>query len=248
MKKLIPIFVAILSQNTMAGGLEIEEIQPSKWSVVFAISGGAAWPTGAKAQTLLLAPEIEKTYTVESVESTAVDSEFFGGLQYAWSDRWQGQLGFSVVTLSNIKIEGDIWDDADPLFNNYSYTYQVRHNHIALKGKLLGDFDYRLIPWISASLGIGWNFAHNFNNMPTIPEAVSSPNFEDRTQTALSYTFGAGVQYTLNQNFQIGIGYEFVGWGKSRLGLALGQTIDNKLGPSHLYTNGVMVNLTFLSA
>ena len=44
------------------------------------------------------------------------------------------------------------------------------------------------MPWVSASLGVGFNRAHDFTNTPLIFEALPNNNFEDHTKTAFTYT------------------------------------------------------------
>lgn len=140
-----------------------------------------------------------------------------------------------------------IWDDADAQFNNHRYQYKVRNTRIAVKGKLLFDNDAWLMPWVSASLGVGFNRAHDFSNTPVIFEALPNANFTDNTKTALSYTLGAGVQKAISAHCQLGVGYEFADWGKSNLGRASGQSLNSGLKLNHLYSNGVMFNLTYLA-
>ena len=116
---------------------------------------------------------------------------------------------------------------------------------IATKSKVLIDKGYWLTPWISGSLGIGFNTAHDFQNTPLINEAVVNPNFASHTQVAFTYTVGVGLQKTLNQHWQAGLGYEFADWGQSLLGRAAEQTLNNGLALNHLYTNGILFNLTY---
>ena len=142
-------------------------------------------------------------------------------------------------------LSGDIWDDADPIFDNYTYQYKVNHTHVALKGKLLGDWDWPLMPWVSGSIGIGFNRAYDFNNTPTIYEAIPNSNFSSYTTTAFTYTVGIGFQRKLTKNWQMGVGYEFADWGKNQLGTADGQTTGDVLSLSHLYTNSLLLNLTY---
>ncbi|HHS9463875.1 TPA: outer membrane protein, partial [Legionella anisa] len=78
-------------------------------------------------------------------------------------------------------------------------------------------------------------------------EALPNPDFADHTKTAFTYTLGAGVQKALNDHWQIGAGYEFADWGKSELGRAFGQTMNSGLALNHLYTNGVLFNLTYVA-
>ena len=140
-----------------------------------------------------------------------------------------------------------IWDDADPQFDNYSYQYKVRNTRVAVKGKLLLDKGYWLMPWVSASVGVGFNRAHKFTNTPLIFEAVPNANFTAHTKTALTYTLSAGFQKNLNNHWQIGASYEFADWGKNNLNPAAGQTLNIGLKLNHHYTNGVLFNLTYLA-
>lgn len=92
---------------------------------------------------------------------------------------------------------------------------------------------------------VGFNQAHGFTNTPLNFHAVVNPNFEPRTEVALTYTLGVGMQKPLNKNWQVGIGYEFSDWGKSQLGRANGQTLNSGLKLAHLYTHGLLFNLTY---
>lgn len=117
-------------------------------------------------------------------------------------------------------MEGVIWDDAAPQFDNHHYAYKVFHSRVAVKGKLLKDCGSWLIPWVSGSIGVGFNSAYDFSNTPLIFEALPNANFSDQTHTSFAYTLGTGVQKSLNVHWQVGVGYEFADWGKSELGRA----------------------------
>lgn len=217
----------------------------TKWPWVGTISVGPVWQSNGSTQTFYLTPDIQKTYTANSPSNAMADGEIFLGLQKNIPYQFQGQLGLAVAVAGQAKLSGNIWDDADPQFNNYTYQYKVNHAHLALKGKLLAERGYWLTPWVSGSLGVGFNRAYSFSNTPTIFEAVPNSNFSSNTKTALTYTLGAGVQRALNQHWQVGIGYEFADWGQSQLGRASGQTLNSGLSMNHLYTNGFLFNLTY---
>jgi opacity protein-like surface antigen len=217
------------------------------WTWVGTLSAGPVWQNGGTTQTFYLAPGIEKTYTANKKANAAFDGEVFLGLQKSLNQVLQVQFGLAVVATSNAELFGDIWDDAAPEFSNYTYNYKIQHTHVAAKGKLLADAGFWLIPWVSGSLGVGFNDAHGFHSTPTIFEALPTPDFTSHTQTALTYTVGAGVQKALNTHWQVGVGYEFADWGKSSLGRTTEQTLNSGLGLSHLYTNGVLLNLTYLA-
>lgn len=236
----------LLCAQSIAGTMDPIEPQKS-WVWVGSVSIGPVWENAGQTQTFYLAPNIIKTYAAKRPTNTLFDGEVFLGIQKELPKTLLGQIGLAVAAASNAKISGNIWDDADSTFNNYSYSYQIQHTHIAVKGKLLVDRGYWFVPWGSASLGVGFNDAHRFENTPLISEAVTMPNFASNTETSFVYTLGAGVQKILNQHWQIGAGYEFSDWGQSQLNRASGQTLNSGLSLNHLYTNGVLFNLTYFA-
>lgn len=217
------------------------------WTWVSSVSAGPVWARGGETQTFFLTPEIEKTYVARKSSNALASGELFVGLQKSLSSQWLGQLGLAAATTGNAKLQGVIWDDADVQFDNHSYQYKVRNSRVAIKGKLLLDKGYWAIPWMSASLGVGFNDANGFQNTPLIFEALPNPNFASHTETAFTYTVGAGLQKALNTHWQVGVGYEFADWGKSILGRAAGQTLNSGLNLNHFYTNGVLFNLTYVA-
>lgn len=239
--------IAILTcTQSIAGTMGSIEV-PTDWRWVGTISAGPIWEQAGQTQNLYLTPDIVKTYTASNVTHTLAYGEIFVGIQKNLPKMLQGQIGLAVALTSNAKLSGNIWDDADPTFNNYSYSYKVQHTHVAVKGKILADRGYWVIPWVNASLGVGFNNSHDFQNTALIFEAVTMPNFASNTQTSFTYTLGAGVQKVLNQHWQIGIGYEFAAWGKNQLNRASGQTLNLGLNLNHLYTNNMLFNLTYLA-
>ena len=146
--------------------------------------------------------------------------------------------------MSQTGLSGQIWDDATSVFNNYTYGYHIQHGHLALKAKVFKSIEYSVLPWVSGSVGVGFNRANSFNNTPIINEAVRQNNFSNHTQTSFTYTVGVGIQKVLNSNWQAGMGYEFADWGQSHLGSAQGQTQGTGLSLNHLYTNALMFNRT----
>jgi opacity protein-like surface antigen len=242
------LFLSVVTASILATQASAGTMGPVKdWTWVGSLSAGPVWANAGKTQTFYLAPEIEKTYSARKSTNALAAGELFVGIQKSLSNQWLGQLGLAVATTSNAKLQGEIWDDADSQFNNYSYQYKVRNTRVAVKGKLLLDNGYWVMPWVSASAGIGFNRAHDFTNTPLIFEALPNSNFSSNTKTAFTYTLSAGVQKALNQNWQLGVGYEFADWGKSELNRASGQTLNSGLALDHLYTNGVLFNVTYVA-
>jgi opacity protein-like surface antigen len=234
----------LLSAPVFAGTMG-PVVQDSKINWVGALSIGPTWTSPGSQQTLSLTPQIEKTYTAYKPNNTLADGEVFLGIQRDLPYNLFTHVGIAGAFTSQAGLSGQIWDDADPAFNNYIYGYHIQHGHVALKAKVFKDLDYRVLPWVSGSVGLGFNRSNGFYNTPIISEAVTQNNFGNYTQTSFTYTVGAGLQKIINQNFQAGIGYEFSDWGQSRLNAAPGQTIGTGLSLSNLYTNGLMFNITY---
>lgn len=238
-------FASFLTGCALAGTINTL-ISPSQWKRVITISGGAIWESGGKTHNFYLTPDIEKAYAPSNSNEALATGELFLGLQKVISRQLQGQLGLAVATSSHANQRGTIWDDADPQFANYSYQYKVNHTYLGLKGKLLLDTGYGFIPWLGASIGLGFNDTHGFTNLPLFFEALPTNNFTNNTNTSFSYTVDAGIQKTINQHWQVGASYEFSDWGKNQLGKAAGQILNSGLASNHLYTNGLLFNLTYL--
>ncbi|HHR1366092.1 TPA: outer membrane protein [Legionella pneumophila] len=244
-------FLFVLSASLFTGSALAGTMGPvteqAAWNWVGTFSAGPVWESAGRTQTFYLTPDIEKTYVANQSSSALFDGEVFLGAQKALTQTLQGQLGLAVGFTSNANLTGVIWDDADPLFDNFTYNYKIQHTHVAVKGKLLADAGFWLIPWVSGGLGVGFNDAHGFHSTPLIFEALPTPDFSSHTQTTFTYTVGAGVQKALNAHWQVGAGYEFADWGKSSLGRAPEQTQNSGLALNHLYTNGVLFNLTYIA-
>ncbi len=193
--------VLLLSANLLTGsalaGAMGSVMQQPDWAWVAAISAGPVWTDGGSTQTFFLNPGTKRTYTADEATDALFDGEFFLGVQKGLWRSLQGQLGLAVAATSEITLSGHIWDEADPLFDNFTYDYKIQHTHVAAKAKLLADMGYWLTPWVSGSVGVGFNHARAFNNMPLIFAAEPTPNFTSHTETTFTYTVGAGVQKAL---------------------------------------------------
>ena len=242
-KVVIASLSALISTSVVAGSMGPVQ-QPSSWSPVLTLSGGPAWNNNAPTQTIKLQPTVANTYNGKSSNQVLADGELFLGMQRLFNNKYTGQLGFAVAATSNAHLNGDIWVDADPAFNNFTYAYKVQHTHVAVKGKVLGDYGLMVTPYLSGSVGVGFNRAHAFTATPKISTEIADPPFQAHTTTAFTYTVGAGIQRAINNHVQLGVGYEFADWGKSQLARATGQTLNNVLGLSNLYTNALQFSVS----
>lgn len=238
------VFACFLADTAVAGTMG-PVVQPSKMNWVGTFSIGPTWTSPGSQQTLQLTPQIEKIYTAYQPQNTLADGEVFLGIKRDLPYDLFAHIGVAGALTSQAGLSGQIWDDADSQFNNYIYGYHIQHGHVALKAKVFKDLEYSVLPWVSGSVGVGFNRSNGFYNVPTISQAVVQNNFGNHTQTSFTYTVGAGLQKIINSNWQAGIGYEFADWGQSHLNAATGQTQGQGLSLNHLYTNGLMFNITY---
>jgi len=225
---------ALLSGGAIAGSMGPVAMQ----NTVMTLTVGPAWQNGGMSQTLYLANGIEKRYISDDKTRALAFGELFYGYEHTINSLLMAQFGVAAAVTSDATLSGDIWDDGDVRFDNLAYSYKVNHARVAVKAKLLGHNSGKVMPYISGSIGVGINRAHEFSNTPKIFEAVPNANFTGRTKASLAYTLGVGMERVLNDYWRVGAGYEFADWGKSQLGAAFGQTTGRGLALNHLYTNG----------
>lgn len=250
----------VCSVQAFAGGF-IEESDYEVFPYVVTISGGPAWTRSAESQTIYLDPDIYKAYIANTgTHSFALlktpngttmlgTGELFLGYRGILNSIVEGQLGFAFAASSPITLKGDIWEDADPAFNNYYYSYRLRNSRVAVKGLLLYDIGfYDVFPFLGASAGLGFNSSTNFSIRPKIYQEVPAPYFTNHRSKSFNYTLSTGIQIALSSNWRGGIGYEFANWGASRLGLAPGQTVGIgglKLGS--VRSNELQLSISYLA-
>jgi opacity protein-like surface antigen len=238
--------LGLLSLQAFAGEMgPVIKTNPTPW--VGTLSLGPAWVAPGNQQTLYLTNSIEKTYTSDNPLNRLMNSELFLGANKDLPYNFMAHVGFAGVLTSQAGLSGAIWDDSSPKFNNYLYGYHIQHSHFAIKAKVFKYLYASVLPWVSASAGIGFNRTNGYYNMPVIDEAVVNNNFANHTQTSFTYTLGAGLEKIIDAHWLVGLGYELSDWGSNHLNPAAGQTIGMGLNMKHFYTNGLMINLTYIT-
>ena len=109
--------IMLLCTQSVAGTMG-SIVAPKDWTWVGTISAGPVWESAGQTQTFYLTPGTIKTYAASNVTHALVDGEVFVGIQKNLPKMLQGQLGLTVAAMSNAKLSGNIWDDADSTFNN----------------------------------------------------------------------------------------------------------------------------------
>lgn len=221
-------------------------IEP-KFTWIAGMNLSAGWENAGETQSIFIAPQVDKTFKADRATHIVGNFELLAGIQRQLSDTIQGQFGLTISASNKAPVSGVIWDDLDPTFDNYTYSYRVQHSAVTVKGKFLADLDYWVTPWLSCGVGIGINKASAYYNLPRISEAVSNPNFSTHSMSTLTYNVGAGVQKAMDEHWQLGIGYEFSDWGKSTLTQGPAQVYNSGLSLTSFYTNALLLNITYIS-
>ncbi len=237
---------ALLSWGATAGTMGQSD-HSYAWQPLVDLSVGPAWSNSGETQTFYLQPDVEKTYTANKNIPAFVNWEVFLGGQHNLGVNYLGQLGIAVQGAGNATLSGDVWEDADPDFNNFIYSYNINHVAVALKGKLIGYPSFYVQPYISGSAGVGFNHSYAFAILPKISAEIPAPNFTNNTTTTFSYTLGIGLQKTFYTHYQIGVGYEFDDWGKSNLSAAPLQSENQGLSLQHLYAHQLQFTIGYIA-
>lgn len=229
-----------------AGGY-YDHFNDSDIHYVTSIAVGPAWTRSGQTETFYLAEDIEKSFVATKRATLLVNAEGFLGLQKKLNSRFSSQLGVVAAGSSDAKIYGDIWEDADPDFNNFRYTYRVAHKHVGLRGKLLFNLGNTIQSYISGTTSVGFNRSHANIIVSKLFEEILFPVFSPHTKVAFSYSAEVGVQKAIDSHTQVGLGYQFSDWGPSNLRPAVGQTLNGGLYLNHLYTHGAQFSVTYVA-
>ncbi|MCX7117418.1 MAG: porin family protein [Legionellales bacterium] len=230
--------------SVYAGEVKVEH---PKTQFVASFSVGPGWYRAGHDQSVLLQPGFSNTYVANQQGHDLVTGELFLGALRQLHPRFWGQLGIAGALASPAHLSGIVWETGDPNLNNFTYAYHVNHAQVSLKGKLLSVVNQSWYPFISASLGAGFNASTHYTSTPLLFEIVQLAPFTKRTTTSFAYTVGVGVQKAISLHWQWGIEYAFSNWGKSQLGPIAGFDTTNTPGLNHLYVNQLMLNITFLT-
>lgn len=217
---------------------------PLAWGSIITLSGGPSWGTAGQNQYLYPSPlPMYNFYTYNSPTSTMANAEIFFGLQRPILSYMLGELGLGVAGVSDAKVTGTVNVNGFP--DLYAYEYKVNHVRVELKGKLIGNTCQPVQPYVSGSLGAGFNNSHDYRNGYVNPNLYLPPWFESNTTVAFAYSVGAGVQKMISPHWQIGVGYEFADLGKSFLNDD-GATLYKGPRLTHFYNNQLLFSLSFL--
>lgn len=243
--------------------MDIERESASlNWMKVITVSAGPAWSAPGHTQyinewTNPTTAALVKNVLVNHRKTTLVGTgELFFSIQTPFSPGLVGRLGIATAGASNTKVQGTAYLNEVGAVTDFSYN--INHARVGIKGLLATNaYLYPVQPYISGSFGMGFNHTFSFRSSPgvmlesSVLTSVGIPgvlyDYESNTTHSFAYTLGTGIIKRLNQNWEIGLGYEMADWGRNRLGVVLPLPF-NYAAPylSHVYTHELQLSVSFL--
>ncbi|MBN9228679.1 MULTISPECIES: SPOR domain-containing protein [Legionella] len=183
-------------------------------------------------------------------KSSGSAGQISGFLGYQWRRPalWlpATSLSFEYTYTFPLSIDGHIFVNDLPDTDNFTYKYDISQQLFMAKLKLDVYQWKQFMPYISGGIGAVLNRASNYSDSP-IPGATLMNRrygFTSATTTQFAGTFGAGLDYWLNYNSQISVGYELAYYGKAKTGYGEG-TLSNDRLENNLNSNAVVVKGTY---
>lgn len=192
------------------------------WRTVIGIGGGAAITRKAgEANDFPIkdpASDSFYNYTAERSSQTAQLFSLFLGAEWPLHPSWEGQLGIGYRQTRIFPVKGTLTQGADvPSQDSFTYNYNIVTKQLVLEGKLLYNYHYLCMPYLTGGLGFAMNKSYGFT--PNIPaNETFTRNYTSHTNNAFSYSLGIGVDIDMGSEFRVGAGYRFTNLGEVKLG------------------------------
>lgn len=215
------------------------------------LGGGWMSPFGTNATNF--APSGMPDFPDDRYSNNNSDStgQISGSIGYQWQrpSVWLpvASLSFEYTYTFPVSINGDIYVNNLADAKNFTYKYDISQQLPMAKLKLDLYQWKQFMPYISGGLGVALNRVTNYSDSP-IPGATVMGRrygFNSTTTTQFAGSFGAGLDYWLNYNSQISVGYELAYYGKARTGYGQG-TLSNNFLESNINSNAVVVKGIYL--
>lgn len=250
------VLTSLLATSSFAGSMGLESNFNNGF--VTTLSLGPGWARPGEGQTLILQPNLALIYapmptsralklisTAQGTKTLAA-GELFLGWRGIVNSVVEGQFGLVAGASSQVKLRGNVYEEANTL--SYGYSYGIRNSRVAAKAKLLYDIGtYDLFPYLSGSAGVSFNHVSGFAIQSTAANTIPPYLFNGNNQTSFSYSVGLGLETALESNWRLGLGYELVNWGRSSLERADGQTVGTGLSVSSLFAHELLLSLSYLA-
>ena len=247
-KKGCTLLALLMLASTATLSQSLRPFESPQYRVLATVTIGPDFVQSGQSQTLTLLPPFQNHYTNSGQTQAVFDGGLFLGFERTISERFSAQLGVAGYGDTTITSQGDVWQFALPKFADLNHTYQVQHGRVMVSGKFLGMLPQHqaIRPYVSVELGAAFNHANSYQETSLVPGVLPMSPFSNNSQTSFSWGVGLGSDYSINSHMRIGVGYQFADLGSASLGPTLDATTTETLVLSHLYTNQLRFQLTYL--
>lgn len=187
-------------------------------------------------------------YSANSATQTSGLVDGFVGAELNIQPDWTLQTGIDYNQAAPFSAKGNLVQGADSASADlYSYHYGVLTRQLLIEGKLLYAIKERYHPYLMIGLGAAFNKSYHYYTNAS-PFLTFTRLYSDYSTTSFSYAAGIGLDMDVNPHLRLGIGYRFADLGNIQLGSAVIDTVHvaGTLSQSHLYTNEVLAQLTYI--
>lgn len=216
---------------------------------ILSVGGGGVWTANlGKNQDLYIPNNEYYKYRVDDRNDSNGFFDVFAGFEWDFCPQWGAQLGVGYTYMGSFSVGGTYEQGFDPQSSDfYDYNYRVRSQQVQAEGKLVFHMSEMIHPYIFGGLGASFNKASNYDaDYPIF--LTFTRDFENNTQSAFTWSVGAGVDFEVFDCWRLGIGYRFADLGRVSLGQSFidDTPVTSTLAQSHLYTNSIVGQLTYI--
>lgn len=174
-----------------------------------------------------------------------------GGYSWHRDDVWLPilSLGLEYSYYFPIKSTGSIQKFFSPNLTDYTYEFKTRFQQLNVLAKAnMYRWSNGLSPYLLGGIGNSWNSLDSYSEaaVPGITPRIP-PGFGNATTSNLVYILGFGLDYDINNNFQVGLGYRYDVLGKAHSGNGV-STFSNVNLKGRSTLNAVLLNLRYYFA
>lgn len=215
---------------------------------VFILTGGTATARVGQSQVFPIIDSSSYNFAINKAFTTELLGGGYAGMEFDFHPDWYLQTGLSYYQVSAFTSRGLLTQGADPQSSDqYLFRYRVNSRRVLIDERLLYNNCHQYHPYIAFAFGVAFNKAYGYQ-VDYPPFLTFSPLFSSNRTTAFTYRLGFGIDVDTLANLRLGIGYRFSDLGKVSLGSGHIDTvkIGSTLTQSHLYTQELVAQLTYM--
>ena len=237
---------AALASQSINYGYSFFDVE--QYNSFITLTAGPDFVSAGQVQTLQFLPSVQNDYTGNKHWKTVADLGVFIGVERIMTKQISAQLGVAAYADSVFSQQGTVVQFTPSEMSEFPYSYRIRSTRIMLSSKLLTTLSLNqcLRPYFSWEIGAGFNRPTGYNETPTTSSPVLVKHVSDKDQASFAWGVGIGMDYTINKHIRAGLGYQFANLGSASQHLTQDGITTRSFDLSHLYTNQLRFQLTFL--